>query len=121
MSARASWRAARRSETTLPPKRSASERARSARRLATKNVATPCSRSACARQLARLAGADDHDVARPAGRRASSRASATATEETLARPAPIAVSVRTRLPVCSAAREEAVRQRAGGAGRERSS
>ena len=70
-------------------------------------------------QLARLAGADDHDVAvgevarrpraqvdgdgRDAGAAAADRRS----------------RVRTRLPVCSAALEQAVRQRPGRAGGER--
>ena len=54
------------------------------------------------RQLARLAGADDH--ARGARRSPSAwRASSTATEDTDDGPREIAVSVRTRLPVGSAA------------------
>ena len=52
-----------------------------------------------------LARADDHDVARRQLARPRARADSTATEATEALPVEIAVSVRTRLPVASAARK----------------
>jgi len=90
------------SDETDPPKRWAMERARSAWRLATKIVRTPS--SARARAVSSLVSpAPMITTLRAVRSPTTSRAKATATVETLPRPAPIAVSVRTRLPVCSAA------------------
>ena len=91
------------SEETEPPKRSAIERARSARRLATKIVRTPSSARAWAvSSLVSPAPMITTSRAASSGP-ISSRARPTATLETLARPSPSVVSERTRLPVCSAA------------------
>ena len=91
------------SEPTEPPKRSASERARSARRLAMKIVRTPS--AASARAVSSLVSpAPMTTTLRSARSPTTLRARLTATVETLVRSAPIAVSERTRLPASSAAR-----------------
>src|SRR4051812_37141050 len=90
-------------ERPAPPKRSASARARPAWRLAMKIVVTPWSASVCAvRSL--VSPAPMTTTLRWARSPTASRASSTATVETLTRWRPIPVCVRTRLPASSAAR-----------------
>ena len=103
MSARSSSAGSASNAIVSPPKRCASAIARSRRRLATNSVATPCSDSARAVSSA-VSPAPMISTWRLARSPSAVRAASTATEATLAPPAPIAVSVRTRLPVASAAR-----------------
>ena len=100
----ASWRRAgsESSEPTSPPKRSASERARSAWRLATKTVRTPWSTSAWAVSSA-VSPAPMMTTERDSRSPTTSRARSTATLEMLTRSRAMPVSERTRLPACSAA------------------
>ncbi len=102
MSARSSWAGSWSSERTVPPKRSASERARSACRLATKTVLTPW--SARARAVSSLVSPVPMTTTwRWLRSPSTARARSTAMLGTLTRPAPNAVSERTRLPVRRAA------------------
>ena len=103
MSARSSSAGRASKEMVAPPKRRASASARSRRRLATNMVATPWSLSAFAVSSA-VSPAPMISTRRAERSPSALRAASTATEATLAPPAPIAVSVRTRLPVASAAR-----------------
>ena len=103
MSARSSSPGSASNAIVAPPKRWASAIARSRRRLATNMVETPCSVSARAVSSA-VSPAPMISTWRLASSPSALRAASTATEATLAPPAPIAVSVRTRLPVASAAR-----------------
>ena len=118
MSARSSRPGSSSKEATLPPKRSASARARSARRLATRKVATP--RSCSARATSSLVSpAPMITTLRDRSSPSASSASATATEATRR-----AARADRRLgphPLAGLQRggEEAVRQRPGGARRER--
>ena len=90
------------SPTTEPPKRWARCSARSAWRLATKIVPAPC--SASARAVSSLVSPAPRITTWRSARPPSTlSARSTATEGTLARPVPMAVSERTRLPVVSAA------------------
>ena len=104
MSAFASSSGSASNATVPPPKRRASSAARSRRRLATKIVRTPWVCSARAVSSA-VSPAPMISTWRAARSPSASRAASTATEATEARPAEIAVSVRTRLPVASAARK----------------
>ena len=103
MSARSSSAGSASNATVSPPKRWASAIARSRRRLATNIVETPCSVSARAVSSA-VSPAPMISTWRPARPSSAARATSTATEATLPPPAPTAVSLRTRLPVASAAR-----------------
>ena len=103
MSAASSVSGRRSRPTTEPPKRSATERARSAWRLAMKIVAHAAGGQRLGGQLARLAGADHHDgppaeIAEQALRQLDRDGG-----EAHVAVRAIAVSSRTRLPVCSAA------------------
>ena len=102
MSAASSVSGRRSRPTTEPPKRSATERARSAWRLAMKIVATPRAASAWA-VSSLVSPAPMTTTGRPPSSPSSRSASSTATEERLTWLRAIAVSARTRLPVCSAA------------------
>ena len=104
MSARSSSPGSASKEPEAPPKRWASAIARSRRRLATNIVVTPWSCSAWAVSSA-VSPAPTITTWRSARSPSASRAASTATEATEARPTEIAVSVRTRLPVASAARK----------------
>ena len=102
MSAASSCSGSLSSPTTVPPKRSARLSARSAWRLATKIVPAPW--SASARAVSSLVSPAPRITTWRASRSPSTLcARSTATEGTLTRLAPIAVSVRTRLPARSAA------------------
>ena len=103
MSARSSCAGSSSSATTPPPKRSASERARSAWRLATKIVAHAARRRSARAVSSLVSPAPMMTTCGSARSPRTSIASSTATDEIDARPRPIAVSERTRLPVCSAA------------------
>jgi hypothetical protein len=104
MSARSSSPGSASNEPEAPPKRRASAIARSRRRLATNIVVTPWSCRACAVSSA-VSPAPTITTWRCVRSPSASVAASTATEATEARPAEIAVSVRTRLPVASAARK----------------
>ncbi len=103
MSARASSAGSASNEPEAPPNCWASAIARSRRRLAMNIVVTPWSCSARAVSSA-VSPAPISSTCRSVRSPSASCAASTATEATLARPAEIAVSVRTRLPVASAAR-----------------
>ena len=90
------------SPTTEPPKRSARLSARSACRLATKIVPAPCDASARAVNSL-VSPAPMMTTLRSRSPPTMLSARSTATDGTLTRLAPIAVSERTRLPVLSAA------------------
>ena len=102
MSARTSCSGRPSSPTTEPPKRWARLSARSAWRLATKIVPAPCSASAWA-VSSLVSPAPRITTWRSRRSPSTSRARSTATDGTLTRLEPIPVSVRTRLPVVSAA------------------
>ena len=104
MSAVASSSGSASNATVSPPKRRASSIARSRRRLATNIVRTPSVCSARAVSSA-VSPAPMISTWRSLRSPIASRAASTATEATEPRPAEIAVSVRTRLPVASAARK----------------
>ena len=118
MSARSSSAGSASKAIVEPPKRRASSIARSRRRLATNIVETPCSASARAVSSA-VSPAPMISTWRLASSPSALRAASTATDATLAPPAPIAVSVRTRLPVASAARNSLFVERPGRARGER--
>ena len=104
MSARSSSAGSASNEPEAPPKRWASAIARSRRRLATNIVETPWSCRAWATS-SEVSPAPMISTWRSARSPTVARAASTATEATLARPTEMAVSVRTRLPVASAARK----------------
>ena len=103
--------------TTEPPKRWARLSARSAWRLATKIVPAPLLGERARGQLARLARAEDHDVALLRGRRARCSARSTATDgHAHAAGADRGLGAHA-LAGRQRGREQAVGERAGGAGR----
>ncbi len=102
MSASSRWSGSRSNGATCPPNFSASDCARSAWRFVTNIVVTP--RSDSARAVSSLVSPAPMMTTWRSERSPSfSSASPTATDETDACPSEIFVSVRTRLPVCSAA------------------
>ena len=103
MSARASSDGSASNEPELPPNCWARAIARSRRRLAMNIVVTPWSCRARAVSSA-VSPAPISSTWRSVRSPSASCAASTATDATLARPDEIAVSVRTRLPVASAAR-----------------